>query len=54
MKGLVAAILNMAQTQPSWIFWAKIREDLANFPGIYGCLASRKVNLELLLTKPAT
>jgi hypothetical protein len=39
----------MAQTRPSWklsTFWAKIREDLANFSVIYGCLASRKVNLE--------
>jgi hypothetical protein len=31
------------------LFWAKIREGLANFPGIYGGLASRKVNLELLI-----
>jgi hypothetical protein len=30
------------------LFWAKIRKDLVNFSVIYGSLASRKVNLELL------
>jgi hypothetical protein len=49
------AILNMASNsiflEVTRLFWAKIGEDLAHFPGIYGGLASRKVNLELLLIR---
>jgi hypothetical protein len=50
-----AAILNMVPNstflEVTRLFWAKIKEDLANFSGIYGGLASRKVNLELLTQK---
>jgi hypothetical protein len=36
---------NSTFLEATGLFWAKIREDLANFSGIYGCLAARKVNL---------
>jgi hypothetical protein len=43
---LLSMASNSTFLEATRLFWAKIRDDWANFSGIYGGLASRKVNLE--------